>query len=319
MLVSIRDFEYDIARQTKPDIIVASSGYERRGRFISKKIFKSGASEDALKLFVSLRDNNKCEEHQRNDRFFRNAQYNKIGIEQFSRFNFDDIFRAKIEKLSDPANIVFDYSSMPRRMYSEAIQYFNIVSEQCDKRIIVDFVYSVGQYGESLQTKIVKDYVLLTGYGGVGSQAKSKHCIYSLGFEGILVGSLHEWLEPYSQEYILADPGASTKSADKCRLINRNFVTRNPGDEFSFPLDCVSDLVWFLADKAKRKSKTHDVIYVSVGPKPFTLAGLLAGLGNRKLANIYAVGKESKEVDVTPNGRVITTRVVFSSKNKIEL
>ncbi|MEQ8300128.1 MAG: hypothetical protein RH945_06255 [Hyphomonas sp.] len=314
MIYAIENAAFNAANLTDIDLIISSSGYEERCRYIPSKLNNFAINAQATLAVVVLESREPSEQQKKNQEFFDQNGYTNLTTTSLERSNILETFYSLLSSNATHHRIVVDYSCMTRNLYAELIYFFNSLSESKKIRIDVNFCYAYGRYKSKIQPKIVKDYVLLPGYEGVGSQIKSKHCIYSLGFEGVLVESLHEWLEPSSQDFILANPGASQGSADRCYSINKDFIERNSGNLYQVAISDVPKLTRLIADKAKYLSETLDVIYVGLGPKPFVLAGLLAGLNNMNLANIYAMGRESVEVDVAPSGVILNTHVRFDYK-----
>lgn len=309
MICSVRDISYDELVRAESDVVIGASGYEARARYFPKRLLKSGALKSSQNIVVLMPPTDQTLERTSNDTFFRTYDFEGIDSALFAKRAIANTISTRIDFSKPTTTITIDYSCMTREIYAELLYYLDNITETQKKRILVNFVYSTGKYKAHRAPKIVTDYVLLPGFEAVGSQLKKKHCIYSLGFEGILISSLHEWLEPSEQDFIVAEPGASAGSAAKCLEVNRDFVERYAGKIYRNPLDDVSGLTRLIADKGKYLSSKYDVIYVGLGPKPFVLAGLLAGLNNRNVANVYAKGTETQKLNVEPLGKLVVTQV----------
>lgn len=300
------------------DLIVVGAGYETRSRHLVESKLARFTTPPGGKVSLELQTSDSSRAGQGNRDTIRDAGFRPVNAETFDRREAYSLLQRALSENKSSYSILIDYSAMKRPLYAALISAMSHFAQSNQIEIQATFSYSVGRYASQIKPKIVSDYVLLPGFQGSGHQVKPKHCIYSLGYESILISSLHEWIEPSSQDFIVANPGAFQGSAKTCMHKNKEFIGRLQGQLYQYDLRDVAGLTGLISEKAKYRSVDADVMFVGLGPKPFVLAGLLAGLNNRNLSNVYAMGQVAEEVDVVPSGEIVVSEVVFVPSARTE-
>ncbi|MEW8241442.1 MAG: hypothetical protein AB2721_17645 [Candidatus Thiodiazotropha sp.] len=297
----------------KYDIYICATGYEKRARYLSKKLFKEKIDIAKIKLCLAFTDHKDKHDRPANDIFFKSHGY-KI-IDDFPTFGrLSSYLRNSLHTTNESEktlSVLIDYSVMRRSTYSEILLFARYLSDN-GIRVRVVFSYTVGVYMGSKQPKIVDDYRLIAGFDGVGSQKKEKYGVYNLGFEPYSVSSVHEWIEPKKVKAIVANPGAMNGSANKCIQLNKNFIDTSGCEILEIPLYSVRNYCLQVNEILKNEASQFDVVILGVGPKPFTLGGLLCSTSKVNVSNVYIRGVESEPINVESTGQLVVTVCQFN-------
>jgi len=310
----IKDIDFQEVISRDYDICIFSTGYEKRARFLLSKIYKNILPKIPIKICFSFSDYEDLFDRKINDALFSENNFETLNVDKYI---YGEISRKLKERLNKfnfcgrPVKILIDYTVMRRGWYSEVLQFFNMLSED-GINILITFSYTCGSYIGKKELKIVKDYALVPGFEGVGSQKKEKFGVYSLGFEPISVQSLHDWVEPSEVSCIVANPGAKEGSGDKCLKLNKSFIEEFSDEVIETPLSSVRNYCDLLTDIIKQKSYLYDIVLFGGGPKPFVLGNFLCSLLRPTISNIYINGPESNPINVESAGSFVITDMQFN-------
>lgn len=306
-MLEILDISEETLIRDQYDAVLCCSGYEQRARYLPKKLLKARSLYNVEKWLISLPDFKHNAERIKNDSFF-----SRFGFSEFCR-NWHE-YGALSAKILDhsrskdrPFRLLVDYSAMLRTIYSEIIFMMNSLG--ANSNLEVTFSYSVGVPSGQRRPKIISDYLLLPGFEGNTDSQREKFAIYCLGFEPIILQSIHEWIEPSACAAFYADPGMGPRSGSKCLQLNKRFIEENDCKLYKASLFSVRNFVRSFTELAKTADLDRDVIVFSCGPKPFVLASLLSNSANVSPAHVYARGIESHAVDSRPIGKIVASRV----------
>lgn len=206
------------------DAIVCCSGYEERSRYLAKQLLKHSPNIPTDRYYIPFKDFPDHPERRKNDIFFQKFGYKPFDVE-YDNFGSISERLARLVSQREEVKLLIDYSAMKRTMYAEILQF--ISSHQFGCKLSVTFSYSVGIPSGEYQPKIISDYVLLPGFEGDTNSQREKFAVYSLGFEPVILHSIHEWIEPSASVAFYADPGVQDGSGKRCLKLNRRFLDGN--------------------------------------------------------------------------------------------
>lgn len=301
--------DLDLAELAAPtcDVIITSSGYEARSRFLSKKLLKAKCLPKH-KYVLTFSDFTNVPEREKNDFFFRRQGFTFVENYAGKYGEIAKLFKDIFVRYPDCRRILIDYTTMRRDMYAEVLQVIGY--DLVPKDIEWIFGYSVGKPSHVIVPKTVDDYVMLPGLEGLAGSKREKVAIYNLGFEPIILQSIHEWLEPTRCVGFYAEPGISLGSGRFCLEKNKRFIDNNNVEPVPLSLYSVSNYCTVFREIAKEIFRDFDLIICSAGPKPFTLGAMLCSNGKILASHIYARGSEALPIGPQPNGELIITSVV---------
>ena len=210
----------------------------------------------------------------------------------------------------DELRLLVDYSSMPRSWYSAVLNWFR--SQRRSGRVILDFTYAVGRYGDEWIPKSVKGISAIQGCDGGPTLRDTKIAVFGLGFDRLAAYSVLEQIEPDTVLAYIADPGATDEAPDRARKENREFLDNEVGRIFRLPLDSVETAYRILGETISASQGQASVILVPLGPKPHILASVLAAYRYPGTACLRVVHQRRAPHRVEAMGQVIATRVVFT-------
>lgn len=312
--IDIQDQTIDVLAETSFDFFIASSGYEKRARYLGKRLAAQDNIQASTKYCIHFDDYKDADDRAKNDAFFEREGFTPLAVDnlpfgglsrQFDTLSFRDF------DSGTPIRILVDYSAMRRSFYAELVQYLSYLAD-LGNDVEVVFSYTVGRYMGKKEPKIVEDYLLVPGFDGMGRQKNEKFGIFNLGFEPVSVQSLYDWVEPRGVACIVANPGANKGSRDFCLRLNKSFIEQTQGELYETSLVSVAQYCQLVHDLIKKYSNDFDVVILGSGPKPFTLGGFLCNLVAPSVSNIYLHGRESSATNVEATGEIICTKVRFS-------
>jgi hypothetical protein len=307
MPIEARDVETSVVAELGVGLIICASGYERRARFFSKRHLQSFDRGAVRKVAIGFSDFQQNAERERNDYYFKRAGFETISSWEGRFGQITQFLNDYFLNTNSTHDVIIDYTAMRREMYGEILQFIEHGLAPTGTRFL--FVYSVGKPYRRLAPKIISDYVVLAGFGGHNSGFKEKAAIYNLGYEPIIVQSIHEWLEPAESIAFYANPGVEAGSGEYCLKKNQRFIEKSKCTLVPQSLFNVAGYSRTFRECVKGLRDTYDIIVCSVGPKPFTLGALIGSISNFTGTHVYPRGTEYVPIGPQPSGVVISTLV----------
>ncbi|GJE18250.1 hypothetical protein [Methylobacterium marchantiae] len=309
-MFDIIDIEEDTLFSTQYDAVLCCSGYEQRARFLPKQLLKRKAYGDSKRLLISFNDFLDHPERTANDGFFERFGFIKFCENWQVYGNISERLVQLCSEKDGTFRLLVDYSAMRRTIYSEIIYLMKALKNRIN--LEVTFSYSVGVPSGSHRPKVISDYLLLPGFEGNTDSQREKFAIYCLGFEPIILRSIHEWIEPSASIAFYAEPGMGPRSGSRCLQLNKRFLEESDCPAYPAPLWSVRHFVRLFVEATKHAIIDRDVMVFSCGPKPFVLATLLGSSHLLSPSHVYARGVESQAVDSRSTGKIVATRVVVA-------
>ncbi|MEM7243059.1 MAG: hypothetical protein AAF429_12815 [Pseudomonadota bacterium] len=311
-IVSVEDIDRESLATKTFDLGIFFCGFEDRASYLIRQKKTNLQISDHLVLDYE-NDPEILSKAANKQRFKKLATSSKIDVSSKHQFeSVAELLSRKIEKIGkERVKILIDYSSMRRTLYSDILCFFHfglpdIVSAN------LYFSYSMGNYVGKFAPKYVFDHETLTGLEGITSQSKEKLAVFNLGFEPISTLTMLEIIEADEVHGILASPGVTSRSAQRTRKANSEFIEQNLTEELNYiPLRSVERYVRFCLEQYGRKIDSHDVVFVPYGPKPHVLGSVVCCFIEQTWSNIYIRGTESRRVNVTATGEVVVSKISF--------
>jgi hypothetical protein len=307
MAIEAQDVDTSYVSELKVGLLLCASGYERRARFFSKHHLKSFDQKTLRKVALGFSDHRDSPERERNDYYFKRAGFETIDSWEGNFGQITQLMKDYFYSCKEHSYVIVDYTAMRREMYGEILQFIEYGLAPRGTKFV--FVYSVGKPYSALNPKIVSDYDILPGFGGHNSGFREKAAIYNLGYEPIIVQSIHEWLEPAESIAFYAEPGVEVGSGNFSLKINRRFIEKSKCQLVPQSLFNVAAYSQTFRECVKSLRDQYDIIICSLGPKPLTLGALIGSISSFTGAHIYPRGSESQPIGPQPSGVVISTLV----------
>jgi hypothetical protein len=309
MIDEIRDLDRGLTDQHY-DAFLAFLGYEQRASFFTSK--KLNGDEFIKGYYCEYELESDVLSKPENRSALQQAGLEKVtlssGSERVGLFNWlRSIPRTNANRLS----LVIDYTSMRRFIYVELLSllknnFLNLESVE------INFVYSIGSYAGKHEPKVVQDNIVLAGMEGRVRADFPKLGVFCLGFEPASTLSMYEGLEVDEVLPVVADPGASSGSANFCRKMNKTFLAEIARREaLKVPLRSVHGFVTEMLLGLKRYERNRDILFVPMGAKPHVLGSAICCLINSNWSNIYMRGVPKAPVQVLATSELVTTRVTM--------
>jgi hypothetical protein len=292
------------------DLLIAASGYETRCVFLSQSIHLSRIKRKVVLAF--------CERKGEISRPANDFIFDQSGFEvietslnrDFEILRVLDNFCDTIN--SNEANILIDYSSMPKLWYEAIIQYF-IENEPETKKLNIWFSYTPSEYSES---KIVRNkYFLKDILRGLSS--KPKALIIGLGYEKGRAKELASKLKSDVTYSFYSDPAVDPRFVEELIENNKEILSSlETGKVMTYPIRDLNFINLSLKHLCVDLRLKYQIVLAPIGPKPFTLMCFLLNARYPDI-KIWRFSSEApKEVyDRKPRGELLVYKVHFTSES----
>ena len=198
---------------------------------------------------------------------------------------------------------------MSRLWYATVLNWARIVST--NKEVIIDFVYSMGEYEEEKQPMVIRNWASIPGCEGRAFRLRESVAVFGLGFHGLATRCVFDQLEADTVYSFLASPGTSEGFVEKAKEINKDLIeTPNMKAVLELTLTSIEKCYRFLAETIAPHRPDGEITLVPMGPKPHVLASILIAMRFQEVACLRVSGAYDP-LDVTPTGDVAATRVIL--------
>jgi len=135
----------------KFDIIICSSGFEKRASFLIEK----NKFESDMKICFGFKANKQLSRDS-NDKLFINKDFKIIEVDNNSDLEITSIIEnfLSVKNQSKEIKILVDYSSMSTLMYSSILKYFNDTNNY--NKVTILFSYTQALFTEPINKKSLK-------------------------------------------------------------------------------------------------------------------------------------------------------------------
>lgn len=292
------------------DLLIAASGYETRSVFLSQKILSSKVKRKVVLAFQERRGEISRPD---NDIIFKQLGFEFVDASVSSDIEIKRVLNNFCATHnSGEANVLIDYSSMPKFWYEAVIQYF-IENEPFTKKINVWFSYTPSEYAES---KHVRNRYFLDKLPGDLS-AKPKALIIGLGYEKGRAEELASRLKSDATYSFYSDPAVDPRFVEELIENNKEILTRlDDGKIITYPIQDLNYINSSLTHLCVDLRLKYQIVLASIGPKPFTLMCFLLNARYPDIKVWRFSSEAPKEVyDRKPHGELLVYKVHFTSES----
>ncbi len=306
-LKDVCNISFDELNEIYFDVGIFASGFESRASYLAKVIDFKKIEKPIVYGFAEHRIN---EIRISNDEFYSlqgvtpvivSSQeekdiYNSL-ISQFARFDDKSVI-----------NVLIDYTSMSRLWYSGVLNFIRLQSK---KMINVYLNYSLGEYqSEFLDYSYTSINSLPSHEGSLSSNNKTL-LVLAIGFSPYMVKSVIEEIEPNQIVGILPIPNIKEKYEQKSEQIKNDLLTRDIDDWIRCPIDNLENIFRSYAEIASTNLNRKDLLFLSLGPKIFTLASILVSQRFEQVTCLYLKSANGNTDDVKATGDFICNKVSY--------
>lgn len=292
------------------DLLIAASGYETRCAFLSQRVHSSRYKR---KVVLAFKERKGEISRPVNDLIFDKLGFETVEASLCSDFEIRRVLDNFCETInSNEANILIDYSSMPKLWYEAIIQYF-IENEPQTKKMNVWFSYTPSEYAES---KTVRNKYFLKDIPG-GLSSKPKALIIGLGYEKGRAEELAVKLKSDATYSFYSDPAVDPRFVDELIENNKDILNRlETGKVLTYPIQDLNFINSSLTHLCVDLRLKYQVVLAPIGPKPFTLMCFLLNARYPDIKIWRFSSEVPKEVyDRKPHGELLVYKVHFTSES----
>jgi len=304
------------------DLLICSCGYEERSRYLANLLCASGKAAIKNKVVFHFANDSGDKVSSENTSFFRSQGFEFIEITHFdlpgkASRELDRFLRIGVS--STIFNILVDYSSMTRVIYSEILRFFHEIKSTCTVNIY--FVYVPSEYDGPGDFKPNFFVGPIAGFDGKMSLPQTPiMLIVGLGYDEIRALGLIEYFDLAFERtsVFLTDKSFNPRFAEEAERNNKDLLGRIPQENiYAYPLLDIRTTGNMLSSLIEANRKHNRIVIAPIGPKPFTLISLLLGIKYPEIS-IYRVSQNSDSLSAriaNERGVTITCLVTFVDDN----
>ncbi len=309
-IIHVNQADSRLAYRLDVDLFLAASGYEKRCTYLYEKIHPPARR----KVVIGFSELNDLPQRLSNDNFFlrEGFEYYEAGARDQEAVVsiLEEVLPVSVE--SKVFSILVDYSCMTKDWYAAIFDYLQ--SSDLDYRSLdIYFSYTPARYARprkvdypDIEESISREREAL-GAGkplavilGLGYEAgPADEMIAALLPDRIFAFFTDDSIDPAYQEQVLKNHAALLKKI-------------GPDRQYRYPLMNLKKLENMLTVLALEQRLSHQVVFVPLGPKPFTMTCLLVSAKYPDLAvwKIHS-GRPGSVYEKTAGGDPIVCHVVF--------
>jgi len=293
------------------DLVIVSSGYEKRSTFIAIKL-RGCLNDSTIKLCCGFNSNKDNIQRKRNDKLFE-----KLGFEYIEGSGDDDHFmEALLNRVIEKSfsqfqsiNVLIDYSSMTRLWYASLLRC--LYYSNYNLAINIYFAYSFAKYHPPAKNIVQNIHVNpIDGYSQFSIPDKPTALIIGMGYEAERAYGLTEYFD--AETFLFYNDNSKEEEFVKdVERLNNDLIKIIPPERiYKYPISDLEYLERILYDLCKSLLDKYRVVIAPCGPKPFTLISLLISL---RLNNVdvwrISPGDTRNQITRTPNGEILIYQV----------
>ncbi|MNZ34938.1 hypothetical protein D3C78_523240 [compost metagenome] len=271
------------------DISVFCCGYEERCTYLPSVLSKSKIGSTLVFDFL---DNDPYPGAVRslNSKFFEDLSSPTIKVKYSQSEVIIERLRRTVVTLAasgaKSANILVDYSSMPRLWTAEILNFFK--NHNIGIELIFDFLYSVGEHTYNDGPRQLREPIVLPGCEAVATYNKKTVAIFGLGFDSGAPICVHQMIEPDITFALIARPGALEDYSKRTESTNSEFIDSSVSEVICSPLASVKQTYDNMREIFYPYKNSATTVIIPFGPKPHALAAILAAMNHKGVACLHA-------------------------------
>ncbi len=306
-LTNVKNCSFEHINNKIFDLAIVATGYESRSRFLFENIDHKKLDHILVLGFDEHREN---DVRKKNDIF-----YEKFGCEIFIASSNEErkIYSKLIEIFEvfenrDELSILLDYTSMARIWYAGVLNFLRL---QTGKKINVYLNYSLGKYKDKLLDYNYSSINSVPFHEGTLSSNTKTLLILAIGFSPYLIKSVIEEIEPNYIVGVLPIPNLEEKYEKMSIKIKNDILTKDIDEWVRCPIDNLESIFSTYADITNSSLSNRDILFLSLGPKIFSLASLLVSQRFPQVTCLYLRSSNKQESDVVANGNFICNHITY--------
>lgn len=309
-LSKISNINSNIILEEEFDLAIFASGYEERSSHLARIIDKQNIRDHIILGFSELRDQGS---RKANDEFYFKKFSEPLilksdeEIELFLRLKEKCIYYEKKSHLK----VLLDYTSMSRLWYSGILNFFKM---QYGKDVTLYLNYSIGEYNEDTSSNFEYSYSSINSLPSLEGSLSSNNrilLVLSIGFAPYLVKSVIEEIEPNDIIGILPIPSINESYEKKSLDIMENDLKNEIIHWVKCSVYNLENIFRTYAEIASNNLNEKDVLFLSLGPKIFSIASILVSQRFEHVTCLYLKSHQNGLTDVKSIGKRVCNTVEY--------
>lgn len=311
-IIQVHDLDFESVREENYNISLFASGYESRCVHVPMMLEKTQIDNP---LIFGFKEQSISGDRVKNDQYYLD-KWNKKPILLSS--DDDKLIYDYLHEFGhsphESIHMIVDYSSMSRLWYAAVLNWTRFA--ESGKKIIIDFVYSMGRYDEEKQPMVIKSMVSMPGCEGRAYRLRESIAVFGLGFHGLAALCVLDHLEADTVYAFYASPGSSSEYVEKTLKINNALISNyNTKNVFKMPLSSLETCYRYLAEIIAPHRPDGEITLVPMGPKPHVLASILIAMRFPEVACLRVSGTP-EPINVKATGEIVATRIIVHAKKQ---
>lgn len=288
------------------DLAIFASGYEQRSSHLARFINKSLVENY---MILGFSEHNKNEIRKDNDNFYTNNYSEPIVLSSSDEKEIYKELNKFFKKLSHKSSmsILIDYTSMSRLWYAGIL---NFIKFQTNLEVEVYLNYSVGQYNDNIYSYTYKSINSLPSHEGSLCSNTRTILILSVGFYPELAQSVIEEIEPNDIIGVLSIPSLKQDYEERS-LKSKKYLEQDIYKWINCPINDLENIFRTYAEIASNNISEKDVLFLSLGPKIFTLASILVSQRFEQVTCLYLKSEYNDLNNVYATGDYICNKIIY--------
>ncbi len=304
-LTNVYNIDIEDIHSQQFDVGIFASGYESRSSFLARNLNSSSINHKIILGFEEHRDDDVRLD---NDAYYKKHYNDPLIFSSQDQIKIYSELRAIFEviEMDKRISILLDYTSMARLWYSGILNFLRFHK---DRDIDIYLNYSVGLYKSNFLDYTYTSINSLPSLEGSLSSNNKTLLILAIGFSPYIIKSVVEEIEPNNIIGILPTPNVIPEYEEQANK------TREELNEYidlwmTCPVNNLETIFRNYAEITNSNSNEKDIIFLSLGPKIFTLASILVGQRFDQVTSLYLKSKRANN-DVKPAGHFICNKLTY--------
>ncbi|RZJ82648.1 MAG: hypothetical protein EOO20_24220 [Chryseobacterium sp.] len=306
-LTNVENQKLDFLLEIPFDIGIFASGYESRSSHLAKNL---DLSKIKNKIVLGFDENSDNAVRQKNDRFYAEWGFTSLVISsQEERLIYAELINLfeKVGKKQE-INILVDYTSMARIWYSGILNFIRLQNSGC---VNVYLNYSIGLHEETLVDYNYSSINSIPFHEGTLSTNNKTLLVLAIGFSPYLIKSVIEEIEPNTTIGILPIPNYEDTYKEFTDKIKDDILTGDISEWLNSPINDLESIFRTYAEISNINLSTKDIIFLSLGPKIFTLASLLVSQRFPQVTCLYLKSANRSQLDIRAAGDFVCSKITY--------
>lgn len=300
--------EIDNIKDIHFDIILCSSGYESRSRYLCKS-YKLNARKKVVLGFDNYTD---LATRKTNDLTFKITGYESILSSGDSEKEVFDSLNFLLELNKESINILVDYSSMTRIWYAAVLKFISL-NDFSKSSVNIYFSYSFSQFVlPPTEPSFNRHVGPIEGFYQISIPDRPTAVIIGLGYVESRAYGLAEYFDVEPHLFI-ADNSISSDYYNHVISNNSDLLQTVKNDNiFTYPLNNMVYTETLLSHLCRELKNNYRIVLAPCGPKPFTLLCLVTALRNNFI-DVWRIsaGIGEQPIDKKASGKILLYCVNF--------